>query len=95
MERAVKALEHLAQDPVIEMEGGPPICPHCQKFNPKVKTEGQGAQGPLYQYAVAFLCMECGNDFYGVPIQWSLHQGVATLRAELQGRSEFGDPSSN
>jgi hypothetical protein len=91
MERAVKALESMAEDPIVEMEIGPPVCPHCSKFNPQVKTDAHEGVGPLFEYAVAFICLECEQPFYGVPVQWSLHQEVTTLRIELEGRKGSGN----
>jgi hypothetical protein len=84
MRRAVKA-------PILEMEVGPPVCPHCQRVNPTVRTEQHDAMGPLFEYAVALYCMECENKFYGVPVEWSMHQDVSTLTYELEGRKSSGD----
>jgi hypothetical protein len=86
MRRAVSALEHLAEDPVIQMEVGPPVCPHCNKVNPRVKTDVSEATGRLFEFAVQFYCLECNTGFFGVPVQWSMHQETMTLRAELEGR---------
>ena len=83
------ALEKMAQDPVLEMEVGPPVCPHCQKFNPSVRSHEGEEEGPLFEFVAQFLCLECGKVFYGLPVQWSLHQDTLTLKIEMQGRSDL------
>jgi hypothetical protein len=70
IERGVSALERLAQDPVIEMETGPPVCPNCEKKNPKVRVSESEADGPLAEFVIKAFCMNCNKPFYAIPLQW-------------------------
>jgi hypothetical protein len=91
LERGVTALERLAQDPVIEMETGPPVCPHCEKMNPTVRVEESEGIGALGEFVIKATCTHCGNVFYAVPIQWVCAPtvqeagNVISERAELSG----------
>jgi hypothetical protein len=91
LERIAKGIEKLAEDPIVEMEVGPPVCPHCDRLNPRIATHEQGGTGQLYEMFVAMRCEECGGDFYGVPVQWEMHTDTETLRHALQERAGYVD----
>jgi hypothetical protein len=84
LERGVAALESLAQDPVIEMETGPPVCPHCNAMNPKVTVRDSEGQGFLIDFVIRAEC-QCGRVFYAMPIQWDT---AGTLEETEQAISE-------
>jgi len=91
LRRAVTALEKLAEDPILEIEGGPPICPNCHTMNPVVVTEVQSGQGPLSEFAIALECTSCGSSFFAVPLEWALFTTYQEAEEEIEKRREvFG-----
>jgi hypothetical protein len=85
--RATVALEKLAEEPIVEMEVGPPVCPHCNYLNPMVTHEpSDGATGRLHEFFVPFSCGKCDQEFFAVPMQWSMHTDLTTLQLEIEGR---------
>jgi len=91
LERIAIATERMADDPVLEMEVGPPVCPNCGVLNPIVSTESEGGTGHLFEMFVKMHCNGCDTTFYGIPVQWSMHLETSTLRAELQERAKLID----
>jgi hypothetical protein len=87
-ERATIALEALAQDPIIEIEAAPPICPHCGKMNPTITIE-EGGEGPLAEIFFAAKCGECNKGFFAVPVTWHMHTTLETIREEMKERAEL------
>lgn len=87
-ERVAVACEKMAEDPIVEMEIGPPVCPHCNFLNPRVNQPStDGGDGRLFEFIAEFECLECGKRFIGVPINWSMHTSQDTLQLEIQGRA--------
>jgi ribosomal protein L37AE/L43A len=92
LERIAKACEKMGEDPVLEVEIGPPVCPHCGILNPKVSYEDTAGTGQLYEYFIMFECEECDKVFAAAPIQWSMHTSQHTLEAEMKERAgKFND----
>lgn len=92
MQRAVVALEKLAEDPILEMEIGPPLCPHCNQFNPVVHIPfSEEGEGRIFEFFVVFLCTNCDSTFYAMPTQWSMHKDKTTLELEVNGRAGASD----
>jgi len=91
LERIAQGIERLAEDPVVEMEVGPAVCPHCNKFNPVVTTGEQGGTGHILEMFMAMECQECGGMFYGVPMQWQMHHDTESLRYALKERAAYVD----
>lgn len=94
LQRGVAALEHLAQDPIVEIEAGPPICPHCSRFNPEVEVNAEQGRGPLHEFFIHARCLSCQREIYALPLVWSLHTNQDTLTeeiAERSGRNGNGD----
>lgn len=89
LERIALGIEKLAEDPIVEMEVAPPVCPHCGVFNPNVTTSDIGGTGRLAEFHVALTCEECGKPFWGTPVQWSMHLEMSTLRREILERAEY------
>jgi hypothetical protein len=94
LNRIAKGVDRLAEDPVIEMEVGPPVCPHCGIFNPKVAYEDTAGEGQLYEFFMQFICGECDKPFAAVPVQWSMHTNPDSLRQELSERAEISNGHS-
>jgi len=87
--RGVEALEKIASDPVIEYEAGPPICPHCGKYDPEITTPASdGAHGPLSELAISAQCMNCGSTFVVVIESYSMHRTPDTAIVEINERKE-------
>jgi hypothetical protein len=90
LERGVTALEKLAEDPVLEIESGPPICPFCNNV-PEIEIAEDQGEGPLALYVIAPTCMHCKNRFYAVPIEWAIFTTIEDAQGELDKRAEvFG-----
>jgi hypothetical protein len=87
LERGVAAIERLAQDPVIEMQTGPPVCPHCGAMNPTVKVDDQAGEGLLGDFVIRAQC-QCGEVFYAIPVQWD---NVGSMEEAAQVISERND----
>ena len=88
LDRAVAALEKLADDPVIHVESGPPVCPHCETLNPTIQVEEGAGEGPFSTFCVEPRCGNCGEQFFAVPIQWATFQFYQEAEAELERRKE-------
>jgi hypothetical protein len=95
--RAVIALEKLAEDPVLQIEAGPPICPHCQTINPEVTVVADsGGKGPLSEFAILPECGSCEQKFYAVPIEWAIFTTHQEAEKEIENRREvFGSVVNN
>jgi hypothetical protein len=91
LERIAVAVERLAEDPVVEMEVGPPVCPYCQKFNPRVATQDAGGVGHILEVFLGMVCQECDQQFYAVPMQWSMQKTATTLRQAMEERAAYVD----
>jgi hypothetical protein len=88
LNRGVAALEKIAEEPILQTEGGPPVCPHCNSFNPRVRIAASDeAVGPFVQYFVPMRCDSCGKVFYAVPLEWANFQEIEDARAELTRRA--------
>lgn len=72
LERGVAAVERLAQDPVIEIETKPPICPNCDKMNPNVRVQESEAEGKLAEFVIQAECLSCHKSFFAIPMQWEV-----------------------
>lgn len=96
LERGVAALEKLTEDPVVHMETGPPVCPHCDRMNPTVRVEESEETGPLGEFVIRCHCTHCNRVFYAIPIQWvcchdvSEVESVINEKAALSGFSSLG-----
>jgi hypothetical protein len=103
LERAAEALERLAEDPVVQIETGPPVCPHCEQMNPLVRVDESSAQGKLGEFVIQAHCLHCNSVIYGVPLQWQcvkttdeagqiLREMEEIRGSEFNGRSNTGAP---
>lgn len=98
LERGVTALEKLSDDPVIHMETGPAVCPHCDKVNPVVRAEESDGTGLMAEIVYRMQCMNCSNVFYGVPLQWSTMTSLDQAADVIQERAEvagYGNTRNN
>jgi hypothetical protein len=88
LERGVTALEKIAEEPVLQTEGGPPICPHCNTLNPAVEIAAAGkSSGPFIEYYVPMRCLECDKSFFAVPLEWATFVTMHDLKDEIQRRA--------
>lgn len=86
--RLVKGIEKLAETPVLETEGGPPICPHCETLNPIITVPAaEESSGPLVEYYMQGKCENCGKTFYGVPMEWAFFTIHVDATEELSRRA--------
>lgn len=88
LERGVAALETLASDPIVEYEAGPPICPHCGKYDPVVEIPANdGIGGPLSQFVSQALCTNCDKIMFIVIESYSMHRDRDMAIAEITERA--------
>lgn len=90
LEAQTAALESLAEDPVVNLETKPPVCPNCQTMNPKVRVEESQAEGPLIEFVIQAHCQHCNRVFYGIPVQWEAFTDTAQVKNFMQERVEAG-----
>jgi hypothetical protein len=88
LERIADGIEHLAEDPIINIEAGPPVCPFCETRNPRISTRESEASGPLGEYIVQCQCDKCGEIFYGLPTMWVCLRTIDEVREEIAARVE-------
>lgn len=97
LKRGVLALEHMAEDPVINMEIGIPACPHCDTINPIVMVRESEAAGKLAEVVFRATCQACHEQFIGMPVQWFCARNVEEaqeyrreheMQAATMGRAE-------
>lgn len=84
-ERATKALEKLAEDPAIEISGGPPVCPNCGKVNPTILMTDNGGTGPLGDFVLKAHCMHCNSNFFGMVTGWTMFNTAEELTEVMEG----------
>jgi len=95
LERGVKALESMAEDPVIEMPTGPPVCPHCERINPTVRVSESEATGPLGEFVIQAHCVHCNSVFYGVPVLWDCLESVEAVQQAISERQSLTDGNNS
>lgn len=88
LERIAVGIEKLADDPVLQVESGPPVCPHCETLNPVVQVTESSGEGPFSTFCLEPVCGNCGNLFYAVPLEWATFQTYQDAEAELDRRRE-------
>lgn len=88
LERGIAALESLAQDPVIQVETMPPVCPHCEDMNPIVKVSDTEGQGPLAEIVIRGTCLRCRNEFIAIPVQYECVKTISDAVELMNERNE-------
>lgn len=89
--RIAVALEKLASDPEIEIEAGPPICPHCGKFDPEIQLpEQESARGLMSEVIIVGTCLECKHPIFIVTESYSVHRTSLTATTEIEERKKGG-----
>lgn len=89
LERIAKACERMAEDPVIQMETGPPVCPHCEHINPIIRVEESGGAGLMAEFVIKAQCTACGNVFYAIPLQFQVTARLTEVPEILEARREI------
>lgn len=89
LDRIASACERMAEDPVIQMETGPPVCPHCEKINPVIRVQESGGQGLMAEFVIKAQCQSCGNVFYAIPLQYHATTRMTEVPEILDARREI------
>jgi hypothetical protein len=89
-ERGTLALEKLAEEPTIEISGGPPECPHCGRLNPQVVILDNAGSGPLGDFVLHAHCGHCNGTFFGMVTGWTMFQNQQELNDAMEGAGENG-----
>ena len=88
LKRIASSLEKLAETPILETEGGPPICPHCLALNPEISiAEADESRGPLGLFCLDAKCCNCNQTMFAVPIEWAIFKNVTDAQSELERRA--------
>lgn len=95
LERIASGIEKLGEDPVIQMETAPPVCPHCETMNPDVGVEESGGTGPLGEFVIRCTCQKCHRVFYALPIQWACVPEISQLEEVLAQHKELSGYGNN
>lgn len=90
VERLAVAVEKLAEDPQVEIEAGPPLCPHCGAHDPTVGIASEAGRGPLSQVFIPCECLSCGRSFFVVIESYSCHTDLETAKTEIREREKAG-----
>lgn len=90
IERGVVALEKLATDPEVEIQAGPPECPHCGTYDPTVGVQERSASGPLSEFVLVCECHSCGRTFYVLVESYDNHANSDSARERLEERKRIG-----
>jgi hypothetical protein len=91
LERIAVAVEKLNEEPILHIEGGPPMCPNCEAVNPEITVKEDNGEGPFSQFIVNPTCETCGNPFYAIPLSWAVFTHYGEAEQELNNRAEaFG-----
>lgn len=90
LERMTVAIERMAEDPVIQMETGPPVCPHCERMNPVIRVEESGGVGLMAEFVIKARCQHCNGTFYAIPLQFQTTVRLTEVPEILEARKELG-----
>lgn len=91
LERIASGIEKLAEDPVINIESGPPVCPNCERMNPEIRVSESEARGPLGEYVIQAQCLSCNEIFYAIPQMWLTVKNMSEVRMEMEDRKNRGN----
>lgn len=89
-ERIAVGLEKLAEDPQVEIEAGPPLCPHCGAHDPVVAIASEAGRGPLSHVFIPCECLNCARSFFVVIESYSCHADLESAKSELREREKAG-----
>lgn len=95
LERMATAIEKLGEDPVIQMETAPPVCPHCEQINPTINVQESGGTGPMAEFVIRCSCQRCKRTFYALPVQWECVPEIAMLEQVLEQHKELSGYGDN
>jgi hypothetical protein len=91
IERGVVALEKMAEEPMVNLEVGLPVCPFCETINPNVYMRETDGLGPLLEIVLYVQCQACKEFFYAVPVDWHMFKARADVEAEMDTRKRAFD----
>jgi hypothetical protein len=92
--RIADGIDRLGQEPEIEIDWGPPKCPHCNAFDPQVEIEEQDGSGPLSEYYLEPTCGACRKKFFIVIQGYSAHVERDMASQEIEERKKGGHGNS-
>jgi hypothetical protein len=91
MERLIAAVEKLSEPQDPSLSFNPPVCPHCDVFDPVVEIPYQeGGTGKLSEIITVVTCLACRNRFYIVTESYSPHKEVQSAALEISERAKAG-----
>jgi len=90
LERIAVGIEKLGDEPEFEIPTAPPVCPHCGKLNPTIKTDDSAGTGPMGDIFMEVTCMNCSHSWFAVPQGWVNFTNEPDLR-EFFERAENGN----
>ena len=66
---------------------GPPVCPHCGAFGPRVKPLVPANGAPMSEFVLISPGGECGQMFFGVPQGWLTFPDEESAKQQVARRS--------
>lgn len=82
--RIAEGIEKLNDSPVLEVESGPALCPHCQTINPVVIIEDTEGRGHMAELVMECQCCHCSKTFYGRPMNWAIFENRMEIALSLE-----------
>lgn len=93
--RLTEAVEKLGEDPVIQVETAPPVCPHCETMNPVISVDESGGTGLMAEFIIRCKCHKCNRIFYALPIQWRCVGEISQLEQVIAEQKELSGYGNN
>lgn len=83
-----RLIELATEERAIEYTPGPPYCPNCSVFNPRVETTSEARGGPLAEFVLAAKCMNCGQLLFAKPQGWDMFNTLEEAVRAQEGRED-------
>lgn len=92
MERGIESLDNLTtnigrllDEPMVELEGSPSKCPHCNILNPTIMVSSTDATiGKIDEFVLVAMCESCKNEIFGIVPNWIINSDKQTAIDNLR-----------
>jgi len=84
-EDIVKLAKADGDPPVIEVEPGPPFCPHCGRQDPTIVIHSGEGRGPMSEWFLDATCAHCEMRLFGIPQGWTMTAKFEDVQAHMKG----------
>lgn len=66
----------------------PPLCPHCGRFNPEIRSGGTEGRGLMSEYVLVAICQHCEGTFYAMAQGWVSFASPNEAHDEIRRRNQ-------